>query len=114
MALMPVPPGRSGAVRPRTGPAGGSGAARPARGGTRAGGAAAGGAVAGRDRGYRVDGPVDLGGGVVQVEAEAAARGRIQAERVMGQRGAVTAGPRLDPGLVQGRRDAGRIQAGQV
>ena len=71
-------------------------------------------AAAGCDRGHRVHGPVDLAGGVVQVEAEAAAGGRIQAERVVGQRGTVAAGPRLDPGLVQGLGDAERVPAGQV
>src|SRR6266536_1883085 len=90
-----VPPGRPGAE-----PGAGDAAAR--------------GAAAGRDLGHRLHGPVDLAGGVVQVEAEAAAGGRVQAERVMGQRGAVAAGPRLDPGLVQGPGDADRIPAGQV
>src|SRR5258707_578229 len=84
------------------------------RGGGGADALAGGVAAAVRDRGYRVDGPVDLAGGVVQVEAEAAAGGRIQAERVVGQGGAVAAGPRLDPGLVQGPGDADWILAGQV
>ena len=44
------------------------------------------------DGGYRVHGLVDVVERVVKVEAQATARGRVQAERVMGERRAMAAG----------------------
>ena len=53
------------------------------------------------DGGHRGHGLIDLVRGVVEVEAQPAAGGRVQPERVVGQRGAVAARPGLDPGPVQ-------------
>src|SRR5215831_601784 len=71
-----------------------------------------GGLVAGGDGGDGGDRLVDFGGGVVEVEAEAAAGGRVEPEAVVGQGGAVTAGPGLDPGPVQCFGDLDRVAAG--
>ena len=71
-------------------------------------------AAAGGDGGYRGHGLVDLVGGVVEVEAQAAAGGRGQPERVVGERGAVAARAGLHPGPVQGLGHADRITAGEV
>ena len=49
----------------------------------------------------RSHGLIDFANGVVEVEAQAAACGRVQAERVVGERGAVAAGPRFHPGPVE-------------
>src|SRR5215813_8423507 len=65
--------------------------------------------VAGGDGGDGGDGLVDLGGGVVQVEAEPAAGGRVEPEAVVGQGGAVAAGAGLDAGPVQGLGDIHRV-----
>jgi len=69
---------------------------------------------AGGDGGYRVHGAVDVVERVVEVEAQAAARGRIQAELVMGQRRAVAARARFHPGRIQSLRDGERIVAREV
>src|SRR5215470_3918184 len=73
-----------------------------------------GGWVAGGDGGDGGDGLVDVGGGVVEVEAEPAAGGRVEAEVVVGQGGAVAAGPGLDPGLVELSGYGHGVVAGQV
>jgi hypothetical protein len=69
---------------------------------------------AGGDGGYRLHGAVDVVERVVEVEAQAAARGRVQAERVMGERRAVAACARFHPGPVQGLRDGDRIMTREV
>ena len=53
-------------------------------------------------------------GGVVEVEAQPAARGRGESEGVVGEGGAVAAGAGLDAGLVQLAGDADRVAAGEV
>src|ERR1700751_5595637 len=66
------------------------------------------------DGSYRVHGAIDVVERVVEVEAQAAARGRVQAELVMGERRAVAARARFHPGPVQGLGDADRIVTREV
>ena len=53
------------------------------------------------DPGHRLSGPVDVLDGVVEVEAEAATRRRVEPEFAVGQRGAVTARAGLDADAVE-------------
>src|SRR5262245_8871534 len=71
-------------------------------------------AVAGGDLCDRADGDVDVRRGVVQVEAEAAAGRRIEAQRMVGERRAMTACSGLHAGVVELSRDGQRVMTRQV
>src|SRR3954470_4666680 len=70
--------------------------------------------VPGDDLGDRLDGPVDLVDGVVEGEAEAATRRRVEPQGVVRQGRAVAAGPGLDAAPVQPLGQGERANSGEV
>lgn len=71
-------------------------------------------AVAGGDLCDRADRDVDVRWGVVEVEAEAAAGRRIEAQRMVGEGCAMTAAPGLHAGVIQLSREGQRVMTRQI